>query len=139
MSASLNDAENQWLAQLSAMRAAIAELKLPQKDDAPAYGQDVWTDDEDSSEPMSGEDLWDLIDEEEEEESFSDSSYLAQEQSSGAAYGAGWLHDRLAYVSSGLSVDDLQEQIGAILGSDSSGMLSALVYPVRTHNLIRCR
>lgn len=127
MAASLNDAQSQWLAQLSAMRAAIAELKLPKEDEAePAYGQDVWTDNEDSSEPTSGDDLWDLIDEED-EESFSDSSYPAQEDSAAAtpaatpAYGTTWLRNRLAAISSSLTVDDLQDQIGAILGSDSSG------------------
>jgi antiviral helicase SLH1 len=47
MSANLNSAETQWLAQLSAMRAAIAELKLPaETESTPAYGQDVWTDEE---------------------------------------------------------------------------------------------
>ena len=129
MTATLHDAQRQWLAQLSAMRAAIAELKLPQGDDGePAYGQDVWTDNEDSSEPTSGDDLWDLIDEEE-DESFSDSSYPVQEDSVAATpsttppYGATWLRTRLAAISSSLSVDDLQDQIGAILGSDSSGTL----------------
>ncbi|KAG9761432.1 hypothetical protein KCU95_g19520, partial [Aureobasidium melanogenum] len=83
MSANLNSAETQWLAQLSAMRAAIAELKLPaDTENAPAYGQDVWTDEEDSSEPTSGDDdLWDLVDDDEEEDQafLSDSSYPAHE------------------------------------------------------------
>lgn len=124
MSSALNNAETQWLAQLSAMRAAIAELKLPQTDNEPAYGQDVWTDEEDSSEPTSGDDdLWDLVDDDEEEDyaSLSDSSFPVQDNSPAPTYGQSWLRERLGYVSSGLSVEELQDHVGAILGSDSSG------------------
>lgn len=132
MSANLNSAETQWLAQLSAMRAAIAELKLPaDTENAPAYGQDVWTDEEDSSEPTSGDDdLWDLVDDDEEEDQafLSDSSYPAHEATPSPAYGAAWLRERLSYVSSSMSVDELQDQIVAILGSDSSGMLDHIVF-----------
>jgi antiviral helicase SLH1 len=132
MSANLNSAETQWLAQLSAMRAAIAELKLPaETENTPAYGQDVWTDEEDSSEPTSGEDdLWDLIDDDDEDQaSLSDSSHPMPSQSGhdetpAPTYGAAWLRERLNYVSSGMSVDELQEHIVAILGSDSSGTLT---------------
>jgi antiviral helicase SLH1 len=127
MSANLNNAESQWLAQLSAMRAAIAELKLPaETENVPAYGQDVWTDEEDSSEPTSGDDdLWDLVDDDDEDQaSLSDSSYPsypAHEETSSPAYGTTWLRERLGYVSSSMSVDELQDQVVAILGSDSSG------------------
>jgi antiviral helicase SLH1 len=127
MSANLNSAETQWLAQLSAMRAAIAELKLPADlENVPAYGQDVWTDEEDSSEPTSGDDdLWDLVDHDEEDQAFlSDSSYPAHEAIPTPAYGAAWLRERLSYVSSSMSVDELHDHIVAILGSDSSGMLN---------------
>ncbi|KAG9670241.1 Sec63-domain-containing protein, partial [Aureobasidium melanogenum] len=123
MSANLNSAETQWLAQLSAMRAAIAELKLPADlENVPAYGQDVWTDEEDSSEPTSGDDdLWDLVDDDEEDQAFlSDSSYPAHEAIPTPAYGAAWLRERLSYVSSSMSVDELHDHIVAILGSDSS-------------------
>lgn len=129
MSASLNNAETQWLAQLSAMRAAIAELKLPTgTENVPAYGQDVWTDEEDSSEPTSGDDdLWDLVDDDDEDQAFlSDSSYpvpsyAGPDETSTPAYSAAWLRERLGYVSSSMSVDELQDHIAAILGSDSSG------------------
>jgi antiviral helicase SLH1 len=132
MSANLNSAESQWLAQLSAMRAAIAELKLPtETEHAPAYGQDVWTDEEDSSEPTSGEDdLWDLVDDDDEDQaSLSDSSYPmpsypVHEETPSPAYGVDWLRERLGYVSSSMSVDELQDHIVAILGSDSSGTLN---------------
>ncbi|KAG9823438.1 Sec63-domain-containing protein, partial [Aureobasidium melanogenum] len=124
MSANLNRVETQWLAQLSAMRAAIAELKLPADlENVPAYGQDVWTDEEDSSEPTSGDDdLWDLVDDDEEEDQafLSDSSHPVHETTPSPAYGAAWLHERLSYVSSSMSVDELQDHIVAILGSDSS-------------------
>lgn len=132
MSANLNSAETQWLAQLSAMRAAIAELKLPaETESTPAYGQDVWTDEEDSSEPTSDEDdLWDLVDDDDDDQaSLSDSSYPmpshpGHDETPTPAYGAAWLRERLNYVSSSMSVDELQEHIVAILGSDSSGMLT---------------
>ncbi|KAG9823348.1 Sec63-domain-containing protein, partial [Aureobasidium melanogenum] len=124
MSANLNSTETQWLAQLSAMRAAIAELKLPADlENVPAYGQDVWTDEEDSSEPTSGDDdLWDLVDDDEQEDQafLSDSSYPVHEATPSPAYGAAWLRERLSYVSSSMSVDELQDHIVAILGSDSS-------------------
>jgi antiviral helicase SLH1 len=108
------------------MRAAIADLNLPNKDhDAPSYGQGVWTDEEDSSEPTSGDDLWDLLDDQDEGDyqSLSDSTHPVQEDSTSPAYGAAWLHDVLSVVSSDLSVNELQDQIGAILGSDSSGII----------------
>ncbi|KAK5001861.1 hypothetical protein LTR28_012140, partial [Elasticomyces elasticus] len=55
-------AESQWLAQLTAMRAAIAELKLPQTNGTTQdYGKDIILDDEDFSGTSSGEDIWDLI------------------------------------------------------------------------------
>lgn len=133
MSANLNSAETQWLAQLSAMRAAIAELKLPADTESlPAYGQDVWTDEEDSSEPTSGDDdLWDLVDDDDDEDqaSLSDSSYLVHEAAAPSpAYGAAWLRERLSYVSSSMSVDELQDHIVAILGSDSSGTLDYIAF-----------
>ncbi|KAK4958626.1 putative steryl acetyl hydrolase mug81, partial [Elasticomyces elasticus] len=56
--------ESQWLAQLTAMRAAIAELKLPQiNGTTQEYGKDIILDDddEDFSATSSGEDIWDLI------------------------------------------------------------------------------
>lgn len=128
MSSSLDDAEAQWLAQLSAMRSAIAGLKLPSKDDTePAYGQGVWTDEEDFSDTTSGDDIWDLIDD---DDHGSNSDVLdgleddfAQTHIDGHSYGEAWLQSRLFDVASrgnGLDIHDLQQQIVAILGSDSS-------------------
>lgn len=128
MSSSLDTAETQWLAQLSAMRSAIAELKLPPKDDTTApYGQGVWTDEEDLSDTTSGDDIWDLIDDEEDESSSDALEGLeddfTQTHIEERPYSKIWLQTRLSGAAdrgTGLSLDDLQQQIGAILGSDSS-------------------
>ena len=127
MSSSLDSAEAQWLAQVTAMRAAIAELKLPPKQQSePSYGQGVWTDEEDLTDTTSGDDIWDLIDEDDGSSS-DDLNGLehdfGQTNLDEASYGAGWLQSRLSAVvsrGSGMGLDDLQQQIVAILGSDSS-------------------
>ncbi|KAL1303367.1 hypothetical protein AAFC00_006764 [Neodothiora populina] len=125
---SLKNAESQWLEQLKAMRTAIADLNLPTKDESmTAYGDGVWTDEEDFTDITSGDDIWDLIDEEEDESS-SDAmgefeEHYATADSEVHAYGTSWLQQQLSGVvsrSSGLDLNDLQQQIVAILSSDSS-------------------
>ncbi|GAB7349890.1 hypothetical protein MBLNU459_g0582t1 [Dothideomycetes sp. NU459] len=128
MSPALDNAETQWLAQLSAMRAAIADLQLPAKhENTTMYGDGVWTDEEDFSEPTSGDDIWDLIGEDEDESS-SDAldgieEDFAAHSLNGDSHGEDWLRDKLVGVvkrASGLSLEDLLQHVVAILGSDSS-------------------
>jgi antiviral helicase SLH1 len=85
MSPSLENAESQWLEQFAAMRAAIAELGLPNKDQGNfEYGKDIVIDDED--EPLnitSVDDLWDLISEVSEEPISSEEQVAYAPESSG--------------------------------------------------------
>lgn len=61
MSPSFSTAESQWLAQLAAMREAIAEIKLDQPHGGlQSYGQSLMLDDEDLSEGSSDE-IWDIF------------------------------------------------------------------------------
>jgi antiviral helicase SLH1 len=115
-------AEAQWIAQLTAMRAALADLKLPNSDLRP-YGADTDLDDEDFTSGNSGDDVWDFISDSEEELSSSD---LFDDHTVGEAhaedYGPQWLRSRCIGFASrkqGLSAEDLQEQIMALLASDS--------------------
>ncbi|KAJ9632227.1 putative steryl acetyl hydrolase mug81 [Taxawa tesnikishii (nom. ined.)] len=125
MSPSMENAETQWFAQLSAMRAAIAELKLPPTNgNVESYGQGVWTDEEDLSESSSSEDIWDLINEEDEESSSDALDSLSDDDlSTSHLYDEVWLRSKVADVvrgGSGLNAHDLHQQIVAILSSDSS-------------------
>lgn len=126
----LDSAEAQWQAQLAAMKASLAELKLPNptNPNTPPYGADLNLDDEDdySSTVLSGSDVWDFID------SSSDDDYSSDqvEDDEGALsdypnaslYGPQWLRSKCLLFAThrqGLSGEDLQEQILALLSSDS--------------------
>ncbi|KAJ9662580.1 putative steryl acetyl hydrolase mug81 [Coniosporium apollinis] len=129
MSPSVETAESEWLAQLAAMRAAIAELKLPQKNgDTQLYGEDIKIDDEDLSGTSSGDDIWDLISDADEDEYSSDhlDSYEApvgEVSVDAAPYSPEWLKQQCVDVArrgSGLDAEALQEQVVAVLASDSN-------------------
>lgn len=129
MSPSVDTAQSQWLEQLAAMRAAIAELKLPQSSDqADIYGHDIVIDDDDLSGTASGDDIWDLISDTEDEEYSSDQldgsdvPYM-DGFPDGRAYDQEWLRKRCqaaAQHASGLDAQALQEQVSAVLASDSN-------------------
>jgi antiviral helicase SLH1 len=130
MSPSLNTAQTQWLSQLATMRAAIAELNLSKVDNnAAEYGQDLNLDDEDLLPIHGTDDLWDLISEISEEEYTSgelDTFPAASQAPIGAPgiYDRDWLSRECAAVStrnSGLDAHSLQEQVEAVLASDSNG------------------
>ncbi|OCK96303.1 Sec63-domain-containing protein [Cenococcum geophilum 1.58] len=125
MSPSLDNAQSQWLAQLTAMREAIAELKIPtDSENAHTYGQDIVLDDDELSGTGSGDDIWDLISDEWEDEYSSD--HLDEVDGVGLAqnvYDQTWLSrkcDTIAQKSSGLNGPALQEQIMVVLASDSN-------------------
>ncbi|GME28323.1 Helicase [Neofusicoccum parvum] len=129
MSPALDVAESRWLAQLAEMRAAIAELKLPQKNgDAPVYGADIDIDDDDLSGTASGDDIWDLVSDGESADYSSDQfdgtgSLPADAGPAGPIYSQSWLGQQCAQVAlrgSGLDAQTLQDQIMALLGSDSN-------------------
>lgn len=107
------------------MRAALAELKLPptSSDALSTYGSDLNFSDEDFSSGPSGDDVWDFISSSEDELWSSDAHDDAlTPESESSAFSPAWLRskcDNLAVTKSGLSGSDLQEQIMAILASDS--------------------
>ena len=126
MSPSLENAQSQWLAQLTAMREAIAELKIPTDGEKGyAYGQDILLGDDELSGTASGDDIWDLISDEWEDEYSSD--HLDEVDIVGLGqnvYDQTWLSrkcDIIAQRSSGLNGPALQEQIMAVLTSDING------------------
>jgi antiviral helicase SLH1 len=123
MSLALEAAQAEWLEQLSAMRKAIDELKLPaDAEQRPAYGDDLDLDDDDLSGTTSGDDIWDVISDEYGEEYSSD--YL--DDTAGAfdqQFDQQWLAERCARVAqrgSGLNAGALKDQLQAILASDSN-------------------
>ena len=130
-SAALESAEAQWLTQLAAMRAALAYLELPSKfpnGEVSTYGSDFDFDqDDDFTSGNSGDDVWDFISDSELDAWSSDD--LAPEPSvepsssaNAAHYGPQWLSSKcigFASKTQGLSGEDLQEQIMALLVSDS--------------------
>jgi antiviral helicase SLH1 len=125
-SSRVDAAEAQWVAQLTAMRAALADLKLPPTQTNVAeqsYGSDIDFDGGDVTSGNSGDDVWDFISETEEELYSSD---FVEAEAAGYAstsdYGPQWLKSKcigFAGRKQGLSSEDLEEQIIALLASDS--------------------
>ncbi|KAF2834722.1 Sec63-domain-containing protein [Patellaria atrata CBS 101060] len=128
MSPSLETAQSQWLEQLASMRAALAELNLPQENGTTPYGQDIVLDDDELSGASSGDDIWDLISNEWDDEYSSDQLEIsdingAQPSVEANRYDRQWLGNRCLEVSnrgSGLDSRALEEQIIAVIASDSS-------------------
>lgn len=120
----LDAAEAEWLAQLAAMRAALADLKLPspQADgQTKIYGSDIDLNEDDFTSGNSGDDVWDFISDSEEDQFSSDMVPDAFDAEVGV-YGPQWLRSKcilFAQRKQGLAAEDLQEQIMALLGSDS--------------------
>jgi len=134
MSPSLESAEAQWLAQLRAMREAIAELKLDQQNgDVLPYGHDIPVDDDEFTGGSGSDDIWDLVGEEEGEVYSSDyidgeEDVLPQNATERAAYGQGWLTGKcisFARGRTGLDPDEVQQQIRSLLASDSNSTFLA--------------
>ncbi len=123
--ATLDSAEAQWQTQFAAMRAALAELKLPENannGELDSYGSDVNLDDDDFTSGNSGDDVWDFSSETEEELWSSDLNDDLTPDSEGVEFSSRWLKTKCAGLAArkqGLSAGDLQEQIMAILASDS--------------------
>ena len=119
----IEPAESQWLAQLTAMREAIADLKLP-KDPAVQsnYGSDLDLDlDEDYSSPGTVDDIWDVISSDDETSDDLD-DINGVPLPSASAYDRTWLDGKcfdLAARKSGLDPVELSQQIMAALAADS--------------------
>ena len=130
----LESAETQWLAQLTAMREALAELKSSagqQQDETLGYGHDIVLDDEDTSSDICWSDeVWDIESEEREVSQDDVSAFLHHESSllqdglDRTGYGPEWLEHKcveFAVRHPGMLATELKEQISALLVSDSSG------------------
>ncbi|EHY59058.1 putative steryl acetyl hydrolase mug81 [Exophiala dermatitidis] len=126
MSQSAFQSEAQWLSQMAAMRQAIAELRLPPLNDASQmYGSDIDLDEE-LSEDLD-DDIWDVddaLDESPPSDAFEEptNGYKAPEVVDGV-FNRAWLHGKcaaFAQARSGLNASELEEQIIALLASDSS-------------------
>ena len=132
------EAEDQWLAQMRTMRDALAELKqshnISAGKDAETlqYGQDIILDGLDCSEPSWTDDLWESELERETDTDFDDGVDVARGTDGGAfnngvggsSFGSSWLSAKcvnFAEHNPGLDATELQEQIMAILASDSDG------------------
>lgn len=139
MSPSLASAESQWLSQLATMRAAIAEMNLAKPDpDVPEYGHDLQFEDEDVLPIKDTDEFWDLISDISEEDCTSEAPTLTppestQHDAAPTGYNRDWLNRQCASVASrnsGLDANSLQEQVQAVLASDSNG--NRISFPVPT-------
>lgn len=115
-------AEAEWIAQLTSMRTALAELKLPSTTNGSGKSYDIDFDDDDITSGVSGDDVWDFISDDDGDQYSSD---LMDEMGVANAdlYGPQWLRRKCAEFakrSSGIDAEDLQGQITALLASDSN-------------------
>lgn len=119
----MDAAEAQWREQMASMRAALADLKLPDIPlNATPYGSDIDFDDDEFTSGNSGDDVWDFISESEEDVYGSDPNEHVTLEMDAGNHGPAWLRSRCIGFTSrkqGLSAEDLQEQIMALLASDS--------------------
>lgn len=136
MSPAAESAESQWLAQLAAMREAIAGLKLEQPNGSvQEYGHDLLVDDDDLTGDSGKDAIWDIFSEEEDYVYSSDlldedDENLPGEGTFGDKHGLDWLRSKcVAFTSrkSGLDASELHEQLLALLESDMRGMLILMV------------
>lgn len=127
MSAAFDDAEAQWRAQFTAMREAIAQLKVDQSNrDVKPYGENTWVDEEDLPADSDSDDLWDVWSIEEEGDSYSsdqldENGVESVPQHDDKEYGLAWLTiecQQFATRKQGLDAAELQQQLLAILASD---------------------
>jgi len=129
MSPSIDTAQSQWLAQLASMREAIAELDLKKPySNGPSYGDDLLLDNDDLTGGSGSDNIFDISDEDYDEENsdYTEEIFGTPDKANvnGIGRGMEWLTSRtgsLANQRSGLEANDLQEQIVALLASDSNG------------------
>ncbi|KAK5372430.1 putative steryl acetyl hydrolase mug81 [Exophiala xenobiotica] len=124
MAESTFQAESQWLAQMTAMRQAIAELKLPPLNvDSQMYGADLDLDGDLSEDTQ--DDIWDVeseIDESPPSEGYDDAvnGFKIPDH---ITFNNAWLQSKcsaFARPRPGIDASDLEQQITALLASDSS-------------------
>ena len=110
------------------MQEAIALLRIDDENhDSSGYGPDIVIDDEDFTGGSGSEDIWDIISEEEDDYS---SDYLENSNHPDDAlrepgFNRNWLSQKafgFASRKSGLNATELEQQIVALLASDSHGI-----------------
>ncbi|KAI2465485.1 Sec63-domain-containing protein [Annulohypoxylon bovei var. microspora] len=125
MSSSMSEAEARWREQFTAMKAALADLKLPGKNRSieAELGLDFDLDDEDFTSGNSGDDVWDFIDDSEEDLYSSDFIEEANGQPDGDSSSPAWFSQQCSVIAAkknGLSPDAFQTQILDVLSSQRS-------------------
>ncbi|KAI1210026.1 Sec63-domain-containing protein [Annulohypoxylon truncatum] len=125
MSPFMSEAEAQWREQFAAMKAALADLKLPGKNRSieAELNLDFDLDDEDLTSGNSGDDVWDFIEDSEEDLYSSDLIEEANGQPDGGSYGPAWFSQQCSIIASkknGLSSDAFQAQVLDVLNSQRS-------------------
>jgi antiviral helicase SLH1 len=126
MSQSLADLESQWLAQMTAMRQAIAELQLPPLQDKP-YGADLQLGDDNLSADGFSDDIWEVSSSVDDSPP-SDNDYpgingIPSNEPPEGIYDQRWLRSRcekFVQFRPGVNAGDIFEQITAVLASDNS-------------------
>lgn len=135
MTPSVESAQSQWLAQLAAMREAIADLKLNQASvNGQAYGHDIVLDDDDATGGSSIDDIWDTLSEDENNGYSSDNLEGAEQHPVGGYgdahdYDQTWLRTKCVALASRRSAPGggaIEEQVLALLASDSRGHTPSL-------------
>lgn len=132
MAPALDAAEAEWLAQLASMRKAIQDLKLDQQSpNLSRFEKDIHLTDDDLL-GGSSDDIWDITDDEYDDYS-SDSlerpDEVLADDSKARAFDRDWLRAKSADFASGksgLDASELEDQIVALLASDSRGMWSTV-------------
>ncbi|KAL6860194.1 putative steryl acetyl hydrolase mug81 [Amphichorda felina] len=122
-SSELSSAESQWREQYAAMRAALADLKLPSQDTKTQF-VDADLDDSDFegySSGTSGQDVWDFISDDGEDQDSSD--FVDDHFMDGVpSHSTEWFSTRCSEIAAknGLSADVFQTQISSVLSSGQS-------------------
>ncbi|KAI4865811.1 Sec63-domain-containing protein [Hypoxylon rubiginosum] len=124
-SSSVSEAEARWREQFAAMKAALADLKLPKNSPSSEteLSLDFDLDDADFTSGNSGDDVWDFIDDSEEDVYSSDFVEETNGQIDSGTDKLSWFAEQSSIVASkkgGLSPDAFQAQILEILGSQRS-------------------
>lgn len=123
MAGSLSDsAQAQWLAQMEAMKSAIASLKLPRNSQATSVDWEEEDSDHDYSSVGGSQDVWDYISDSELDEIAFDSGDLVDgtDGLDEIPYGPSWLSNRCSEVAStksGADAGAFQDEISHILSS----------------------
>lgn len=123
----ISDAAIEWLSQMKSLKESLDQLKLSHFNGSGfSYGKDIVVEPASSTEPSSGDDVWDYLTDEEDEDDSSDGLQdvkdpVSSDSREALVYSIDWLSQRCDYLAAktaGLSAQELHEQVSALLGSD---------------------